>query len=88
MEIACLCDGNFHNAAFFIARQFLGSLNILAYSNTNIGQRFFLGLTLRPAAGLAGAGDTVPFFGLAKNAPIVSHGSNGTPLLNQPATAL
>ena len=86
--IGSLGNRNFNNAALFLLGKLLGHLDILANRNANIGQGLLFGLTLRPAAGQAGARDTETFVGLVKDDAISSHGSYGTPLLDQPATAL
>ena len=68
-----LCNRDFDDPAFLIAGQFLGCFNIFAYGDLYVGEGLFFGGSLRPAAGQAGAGNTVTFLGLAENNAITCH---------------
>ena len=79
MDSQSLSNSNFDDPAVRIFRKFFGGFDVLADRDTDILKRFFLGYSLRPAAGQAGTRNAVTFFGMAKYNPIRCHANHVTP---------
>lgn len=67
--------------------EILSCRNIFLNCDLDVSKSFLLSCSLRPAARQTGAGDAVPFFGVAQNDATVCHGRNGTPFAKPPAKA-
>lgn len=65
--------GDFDHPSVFVAGRFLGRFNILADRDADIGERFFLRSSLRPASREPGTGNAKAFFRFVEYYTISCH---------------